>query len=170
MRPLYATCVAIVLSVGTILPANAGTWLTVPLISYHFDRASDHCEVNPGLGMETDVTQNIRFHAGGYNNSNCRPSTYICGSYSAWNSGPWKAGGALCGFTGYHKEKKVDGETERTNKFLLAPLAVVSYERKTWGLNILFLPPENLLSIFGHKPDETDEFKGLLGLVWKKPF
>ena len=123
------------------------------------------------MGIETDVTKDIRFHAGGYNNSNCRPSTYICGSYAAYNKGAWRAGSALCGFTGYHTEKKVDGETQREKQFLIAPLIVASYERKTWGLNILFVPPENLFKIFGRKVDDkNDEFKGVIGLVWKKPF
>lgn len=152
------------------LPAWGETWLTVPIASYHFDRSSDRCEVNPGLGIETDVAKDIRFHAGGYHNSNCRPSTYLCGSYTPWSFGNWKSGGALCGFTGYHKEKKVNGEAEREDKVILAPLAVFSYERKTWGLNVLIVPPEKLLAIVGHKANEKDEFKGSIGLVWKKPF
>jgi hypothetical protein len=145
--------------------AIAETWLTVPLVSYHLDRSKDYCEVNPGLGMETDISERVRFHAGGYQNSNCRPSTYVCGSYTPWHLGNWKSGSALCGFTGYHKEKKVAGETEREDKFLLAPLLVFAYERKSWGLNILVVPPESLLGRGGE-----DEFKGSVGLVWKKPF
>lgn len=152
------------------LNVNAETWLTVPLFSYHFDRSGDHCEVNPGLGIETDVAKNIRFHAGGYHNSNCRPSAYLCGSYAALTYGSWKAGSALCGFTGYHSEKRVNGEIQREDKVLLAPMAVAAYERKTWGLNILIVPPEKFFELFGHKADEKGEFKGSVALVWKKPF
>jgi hypothetical protein len=163
----------IVLALSTLAISNsvaAETFVTVSIASYHFDRSGDHCEVNPGIGIETDVAKDIRFHAGGYHNSNCRPSGYFCGSYTALTLGNWKAGSALCAFTGYHKEKRVDGKTEREDKELIAPLGVVSYERKTWGINILIVPPEKLLSIIGRKSDSQEEFKGLIAFVWKKPF
>lgn len=148
--------------------ARADTWVTVPLASYHFERGRDYCEVNPGIGIETDITKNTRFHAGGYHNSNCRPSTYLCADYVP-QLGSFRLGGALCALTGYQKETRAAGETSRKDKVIPAPMLVLAYERKTWGLNLILVPPESLLKAFGHEPSE-DEFKGNLGLVWKKRF
>lgn len=140
-----------------ISSAHAETFLTVPLISYHFNDSADHCEANFGLGMETDVARGVRFHAGGFQNSNCRPSTYVAMSQQLLAYKRWQLGLALGGFTGYHKEKKVNGETQYRDKIILAPLLAIAYEKKTWGFNIIGVPPK-------------DDFRGSVGIVWKKPF
>lgn len=165
MKALFAICVLVYAA-----SVQARDWITVPLASYHFERGRDYCEINPGLGYETDISKSWRFHAGGYHNSNCRPSTYLCASSALWEPGYWRLGGAICGFTGYHEERRVNGKTERENKVLIVPLPAVSYERRTWGVDILIVPPEKLFKLFGREVDEKDQFKGSIGLVWKKPF
>lgn len=161
MRALLAI---LLLAAVPALADDSVTALTASVASYHVNRAGDHCEVNPGIGLEHG-SKSVRGLVGLYHNSNCRPSGYIGISAAAHFWGGWRAGGALLALTGYHSEKRVNGEAVRQDKTLLAPSLVLVWEGTHRGANIGFIPPARWAGV---KPkDGEDEFKGLLFLQVK---
>lgn len=124
---------------GKLFAVETMTAITATGWSYHFDRKKDRCEFNPGIGLEHG--RDLRWHFGIYSNSDCRFSGYGGPSYSRAIAGNWRAGVALLGVTGYHKEKKINGKVEHENKVILAPILVLAYEGKKRGVNIGYVPP-----------------------------
>lgn len=155
-----------------LLPAAAAAGETVTAItatawSYHVERKEADCEFNPGIGIEHG--RKLRMHVGVYSNSDCRFSGFAGFSYSEPIGGRWRLGGAVLGFTGYHSEKKGDdGKVRREDKVKLAPMLVLGYEGKKRGINIGFIPGEQILAKLGLKDDDQGEqFKGLLFVQFK---
>jgi hypothetical protein len=105
-------------------------WLTATVRSYHMERGKGYEESNFGAGIETDVSQRIRLALGFYRNSERRDSLYgaavWCPPYLQY--GNWRGCGMAGGATGYNDT--------------VAPLAgaVLSYEGREWGANLLILP------------------------------
>ena len=108
--------------------SRADTWLVATLASYHTDRDVDHCERNPGLGVEVDVAPRWRAAGGFYLNSYCKQTVYTGAVRNLANDGKWHFGVLLGGVTGYDA-----GITP-----VIMP--VFSYEEKRWGVNIGVMP------------------------------
>ena len=115
--------------------ANAETWITVSLASYHFkERDSEkgsYEQTNPGLGLEYLINDRWRLGAGTYRSSIRTDASYVGAIYipSYLRSTYWRLGLAVGVVSGYE-----------TN---LSPLIVptLMVEGKRVGMNILFVPP-----------------------------
>jgi hypothetical protein len=120
---------AIIAGVGMGAKALSADWMTATVRSYHMERKG-YEEQNYGLGIETDLSQRTRLALGFYRNSERRDSLYgavvYCPVSVRW--GNWRGCGMAGGVTGYNDT--------------VAPLAgaVLSYEGKVWGANLLILP------------------------------
>ena len=131
MKP--ATAVAIFLAgliCGVLGTGKTEEWVTATVRSYHMERGKGYEEQNYGLGYERSLFGNWRLAAGVYRNSERRDSAYgagvYCPRYLQYGN---LRGCATAGLvTGYGS--------------IVAPLAggVISYEGKTWGLNLLMVP------------------------------
>jgi hypothetical protein len=121
---------AIIAGVGLGAKALSADWLTATVRSHHMERGKGYEEQNMGLGVETDVSQRIRLALGFYRNSERRDSLYgavvYCPVSVRW--GNWRGCGMAGAVTGYNDT--------------VAPLAgaVLSYEGREWGMNLLLLP------------------------------
>ena len=111
------------------IQGKTADWLTSTVRSYHMERKG-YEEQNYGLGVETEVTQRLRLALGFYRNSERRESVYGAAVYCPLylRSANWRLCGMGGGVTGYNDT--------------VAPLAgaVISYEAKEWGVNVLLLP------------------------------
>lgn len=145
MKALYATCVAL-LTFSQF--ANAETWLTASIGSYHLQRDKEYCEMNPGVGIEHG--DRLRLLAGTYHNSLCQTSNYAGVSYTFTEVFGLKLGTAVLAITGYQKSK-------RGSEAVIAPLPFVAWEGKTLGANLVVIPP-------------YDDFRGCLGFQIKVRF
>ena len=121
---ILAICV-----IGQAAKLFAADWLTSTVRSYHMERKG-YEEQNYGLGVETEVTQRLRLALGFYRNSERRDSVYGAAVYCPLylQFGNWRGCGLVGGVSGYNDT--------------VAPLAgaVLSYEGKEWGANLLILP------------------------------
>jgi hypothetical protein len=121
---------AIIAGVGLGAKALSADWLTATVRSHHMERGKGYEEQNMGLGIETDLSPRTRLALGFYRNSERRDSLYgafvYCPVSVRW--GNWRGCGMAGGVTGYNDT--------------VAPLAgaVLSYEGKVWGANLLILP------------------------------
>ena len=121
---LYATCV------------HAETWLSASIASYHIKRG-DYCEVNPGIGFEQSIFKDTRFVAGTYQNSLCNVSNYVGLSWAPLKFGNWRLGVATIAITGYEDDKK----KKKGDEVIFAPLPMLSYEGRRFGINLAVIPP-----------------------------
>lgn len=128
--------------------ALAQTWLTASLASYHFERRG-YCEINPGIGLEHEISRTARFLAGSYQNSFCRSSAYVGASYMPISFSGLRAGVALTGVTGYETDKNA-----KRDRMIWAALPAIAYEGKRRGVNLVLVPPYT-------------DFKGAIGLQVK---
>jgi hypothetical protein len=112
--------------------------------SYHLTKG-DYNQKNWGLGFEQTVSKDWSFVAGGFRNSNRIDSTYIGAAYMPLHYGNFKAGVFVGQVTGY----AIDA--------IYGAMPVVSYERKTWGINGTFMPA-------------TDNSTGAIGVQFKWKF
>jgi hypothetical protein len=99
-RFLVAMLVVIVLMFILESHARADTWGVATVASYHFDDR-EHCQYNPGLGIEQDMTENTRFIAGFYKNSPCRQAVYAAVAWMPVRFGPARLGVAVGVVSGY---------------------------------------------------------------------
>lgn len=61
-------------------PAQAQFSATMPFGSYHQGHPNDHCEINPGIGVEYAVVSDVFIvGVGVYRNSECERTKYIRG-------------------------------------------------------------------------------------------
>ena len=115
--------------------AAQGTWLAVNLGSYHPDRAyareNDLTAINPGLGVEYSLRDDLRLVGGGYRNSYRRASLY---AGAAWQ--PVEILGARVGVLG----GLVNGYPIHEGR--VGPFAglVASAEIDRAGFNVIFMP------------------------------
>jgi hypothetical protein len=127
LKLALAFLAGVLVAVG--MSGRASDWATATVRSYHMERKG-YEEQNYGLGVETEVTQRLRLALGFYRNSERRDSVYgavvYCPVSVRW--GNWRGCGMAGGVTGYNDT--------------VAPLAgaVLSYEGKVWGANLLILP------------------------------
>jgi hypothetical protein len=122
--------VIVVVAIGKYNKAKADEWWTATVRSHHMERGKGYEEQNMGLGIETDLSQRTRLALGFYRNSERRDSLYGAVVYCpvSVRFGNWRGCGMAGGVTGYNDT--------------VAPLAgaVLSYEGREWGMNLLLLP------------------------------
>jgi len=132
----------VVLILGLIVPnlgtANAQTYLTIPIASWHADKTRDdgkgsYEQTNFGLGLEYAYTKSLRVEAGLYRNSLRTDTGYVGIIYAPFylQSANVRVGTSIGLVSGYEKN--------------LIPLLVptLMWEWKGFGVNILFIPPSN---------------------------
>lgn len=74
---VFATFVLGGLGLGNMVLAEEGdTFLTTTLGSYHFDRDTNYCETNPGIGVQYYFKDDAYITAGAYRNSPCNFAPY----------------------------------------------------------------------------------------------
>lgn len=110
--------------------ARAESWVVVNGIAKHLDPGS-HCHdhVTPGLGLERDLSPNWKGAVGFYDNSNCDTSAYAALIHTPLHLGRFSAGWLAGAVSGYR------------NSVLPAGGFAGTYEARTWGLNLIFIPP-----------------------------
>jgi hypothetical protein len=95
-----ALLVAIVLVVWVV--AHAQVSVSVFGLSKHSE--SGYCEVNPGLGVNYQLTENFRFGVARLRISPCRPSNWIGFVYDPLKIGNFRFGVAFLRVTSYQPE------------------------------------------------------------------
>lgn len=146
----FLSCALLVVAVLIgIHESKADSWVTATVRSYHMERGKGYEEQNYGLGYERSLFGNWRYSVGVYRNSERRDSAYGAGVYCPpyLQSANWRVCAMAGLVTGYESG--------------IAPLAggALSYEGKTWGLNLLMVPSA--------KGDIT---KGVIALQLKRRF
>jgi hypothetical protein len=144
--------VIVVVAIGKFNKAKAENWAIATIGSQHLG-GGDFCEKNPGLGIESGSLTS-RSLLGVYRNS-LREDDHSCATWSlyagkSWlplHSENWRLGGAAMGIIGYE------------SPITLAVAAVISYERKTWGANLIWFPDKR-----------GDLAQGVWGIQMKMPF
>lgn len=121
----FALCVACIVAVGIWNSSHAESWLVLSGFAMHLSKDS-HCHDHwtKGVGIEKGD-----YAIGVYDNSNCRTSFYAARTWMPFKSGSVRAGligGAVSGYT-----------------MPVSPVAgfAATYERKDWGVNLLYVPP-----------------------------
>ena len=110
--------------------ANAETWISTSLLSYHFDRHDKKNERNYGIGLEHDYSARARLVAGIYKNPNRIDSGYLGAVGCVYRTTNWCAGALAGGVTGYERYTILMGGL------------VLSYEQKGWGVNLVAFPKD----------------------------
>lgn len=119
------------------------SYAVVSGLAIHLD-GEKHCNsFTSGLGVERPISGTVRYALGFFDNSNCRWSTYAALAWLPLTLGNWKAGTISGAVTGYRES------------LLPAAGAVLVYERPTWGLNLILIPPSG------------DSSAGVLWCQWK---
>ncbi|MBI4291557.1 MAG: hypothetical protein HY661_08770 [Betaproteobacteria bacterium] len=111
-------------------------WLSPGIYARHFNRDKNLRDGNPGLGVEVALARDHALMAGTFINSNDARTRY--GAYE-WRPLHWQWGGVDVGagiivsaFDGY--------PNYRNGGWFLAPLPVVSFEGKRFGVNLSVIP------------------------------
>jgi hypothetical protein len=117
-------------------PTSRQIWVNPGFYSWHFDRQKDLRANNAGIGVEIGLSNEHRFLAGTFINSNSSRSHY--GAY-VWSPISRSFGGstvfagiALGAFDGYAKY--------RNGEWFLAPLPVFGIEGSRVGMNVSVIP------------------------------
>ena len=105
--------------IAAVLLAAAGAAsgqvsLSIYGLSKHSD--SPYCETNPGLGINYQITDDLRIGHGRFRNSKCRASNGTGLMYTPIKLGDWRFGVALLRLTGYNERP------------IFAPLPVGAYD------------------------------------------
>ena len=125
MLRIRTVVVVALLAAALFIPAPVAAadddWIAVTVASRHHKRG--YQEHNWGLGFEHGINERWRAIGGFYLNSYDRQTVYAGVLYQPWRFGDWRIGGAALLATGYEGYP--------------APMAypVISYERKSWGVN-----------------------------------
>src|SRR5439155_1496549 len=96
--------------------------------SYHTDRSVKHNERNFGLGLEHDVSDNVRVIGGFYKNSDWRETVYAAIAWTPVRFGPVRFGGLAGVATGYD------------HPITPAAALLLQVEGKDIGLNLMAIP------------------------------
>lgn len=112
-------------------PLSEG-WLNAGFYSYHFKRDKDLNDSNPGIGGEYRWSTVASATAGRFYNSDRAYSNYAGVYYQPFALGPFRLGVVAGAFNGYPKMQ--DGG------WFLAAIPALSYEYKSVGLNLAFVP------------------------------
>lgn len=126
MKFLLGLFVGFVLAIG--FSGKADDWMTSTVRSYHMERGKGYEEANYGIGYEKHWSDRLRLSAGIYRNSERNNSAYLAWTSCVARSGSW----LLCGMAG-----GVTGYSEKVSPMLGA---VLSYEGKEWGANVILFP------------------------------
>jgi hypothetical protein len=108
------------------------TWLNPGFYSYHWQRERDLHDENPGFGAEYRFSTVASATVGEYLNSDRVNSKYAGFYYQPVAVGSVRLGLALGGFDGYPEMKN--------GGWFLAAIPVASFEYKSVGLNLSFVP------------------------------
>lgn len=112
--------------ISTSSKAETDVWLSASVASFHTDRTKQYNETNPGIGLE--VTRGNHSAAlGTYSNSYYRQSNYLTYSYRPLHMDAVSVGG-FAGVASGYESPFIGG-------------AVVSYEGRRFGANVLIVPP-----------------------------
>jgi hypothetical protein len=140
-----------VVAVGKFNKSQAADWAIATIGSQHLG-GGDFCEHNPGFGIETGEAS--RTMVGVYRNSlreddrGCDSwSVYLGKSWMAFKYGKWSLGGAGMVITGYE------------SAITLGLAAVISYEERDWGWNLVWFPSK-----------DGDFSQGVIGLQLRRRF
>lgn len=115
-------------AVVAALPAFADTFLTIPGVSYHLERHRGYNEINTGIGLETEISENWRIGGGVYRNSIRKDSYYAGAIYTPYSLFGVKIGTSLGVVTGY-------------GNALPMALPTLIYEGREYGVNVVLVPP-----------------------------
>lgn len=113
--------------------ATADTWISASLGSYHFNRTTEHQEINWGWGLEQSLTDDLKFVLGSYNNSDFDRSHYMGITYLPLEYNKVKFGVVAGLIDGY---KFINNGSYGP---MISP--VIEYEYKRVGFNLLVVPP-----------------------------
>jgi hypothetical protein len=102
---ICAAFFVIVPAIGTLAKARAQISLTVFGASKHSE--SGYCEINPGIGVNYQLTPDLRIGHGRFLNSKCRWSNGTGLAYTPLHAGRWRFGFALMRLTGYRETATV---------------------------------------------------------------
>lgn len=119
-------CSLAVVLLPLLLAGCAGNWLVLTTASYHENRERGYNERNPGVGIEHQVSADVRAMAGTYRNSHDRQSAYAGAQWTPLKAGGFSFGAAAIAASGYEKDRLV---------LFAAPM--LSYETGRWGVNLL---------------------------------
>lgn len=134
---------ALVVAAVTFNSLRAEDWFVSTIGSQHLN-GGDYCEANPGVGLESG--DEVRTLVGVYRNSLCeRWSFYVGKSWHPLKYGRWSLGGSAMAITGYE------------SPVTLGLAMVMSYESRTWGVNLVWFPDKN-----------ADLTNGVIGLQVKR--
>lgn len=116
---LFGLCLAIGFS------GRAQTYIVVSGFAQHLSQGS-HCNnhFTPGLGIEGKG-----YSFGVFDNSNCNVSAYVAKIWTPLHVSNWRLGAISGLVSGYN------------SSVIPVAGAVVAYERKTWAVNLIFVPP-----------------------------
>ena len=109
-------------------PSN---WLHLGAVSYHFNRAANYNEINPGLGIEHQFNARHSLSAGVYRNSERRSTVYALYGYTPLQIGPVKIG-VLAGLA--------NGYSAHQGRAFPVALPIAMIERGRFGVNFTVIP------------------------------
>lgn len=112
-------------------PLSEG-WLNAGFYSYHFKRDKGLNGSNPGIGAEYRFSTVASATAGRFYNSDRDYSNYAGVYYQPFALGPFRLGAVAGAFNGYPKMQN--------GGWFLAAIPTLSYEYKSVGLNLAFVP------------------------------
>ena len=138
MHFLYIAAASLIFCFATGAQAESApkTWVTVGGVSRHFDRAKNFNEQNFGLGVERDITPDIRLIGGFYKNSVRRQTFYGGLAYTPTSIAGARAGVIVGAANGY-PNRNGGGVFP-----IVSPVLMIEAGRV--GANVLIIP-----SIFG---------------------
>jgi hypothetical protein len=122
------------------------SWIVLPVYAYHLDRGIYCNDKAAGIGLERAKSEHDRAQVAVFRNSNCEWSVEAVKCWLPFSVLSVRAGGCAGGVTGYG------------TAVLPAGAFVATYERKSWGINLIVVPP------FG------DASPGVLWWQLKKPW
>ena len=124
----FGMLMGVLLAIG--YQGHAQTWMVGSGFVRHLS-GEKHChdKFTPGVGIEHKLRGNWDLAAGLYSNSNCNTSAYAAVFNKPLHLGQVRLGWFAGGVTGYANS--------------VMPVAGLggSFEAKTWGLNLIYIPP-----------------------------
>jgi tetrahydromethanopterin S-methyltransferase subunit E len=125
------------LFLALLLPASASaeTWITVTTASLHYGTDKKYEQQNWGIGIEQGMSETVRVVGGMYRNSNRRDSIYFGLSWHPWRLWNLRLGLGAMFVGGY--------ETAKSPELVKAAFPVITYEAKSWGINVPIIPAVN---------------------------
>lgn len=124
---------------------HSQSWIVLPVYAFHLDRGIYCNDTTEGIGYERAKSKHDRAQVVVFRNSNCDWSVAATQCWVPLRFGDVRGGGCVGGVTGYGAA------------VLPAGAFVATYEQKTWGVNVIMVPP------FG------DSSPGVVWFQWKRP-